>query len=82
MKFSNVGQVRLSQTKDYEIGIFCFSTKHTADNEQSWVNAGWNQDKVSEQSDMSTLRTVVSVRLHYNKNLAQCVGLQIKADII
>jgi len=42
------------QTKDYKIGICCFSTKHAALRSKS---KGWlarNQDNVSEWSDMST----------------------------
>ena len=40
---------RSSQTKDYEIGIYCFSAKHAALRK----SADWNQDNVSEWSDMS-----------------------------
>ena len=41
------------QTKDYEIGICCFSAKHTALRRKSknWLTR--NQDNVSELGDMS-----------------------------
>ena len=44
---------RLSQTKDYEIGICCFSAKHPALRSRSrdWA---WNQNSVSEWSHMSS----------------------------
>jgi len=44
----------LGQTKDYEIGICCFSTKHAASrrNIKDWLAR--NQNNVSEWSDMST----------------------------
>ena len=44
---------RSGQTKDYNIGMCCFSTKHTALRKK---NKDWlirNQDNVSEWSDMS-----------------------------
>ena len=47
---------RSGQTKDYQIGICCFSTKHEAFRRKS---KGWmarNQDNVSEWSDMSIHR--------------------------
>ena len=44
----------LSQTKDYKIGICCFSPKHVAlrSKNSDWLDL--NQDNVSEWSDMST----------------------------
>ena len=44
---------RSSQTKDYEIGICCFSAKHVALRRKSndWVVQ--NQDNVSEGGDIS-----------------------------
>ena len=48
---------RLSQTKDYKIGICCFSARHTALRRKSKDWLAGNQDNVSEWSDM----TVVSV---------------------
>jgi hypothetical protein len=45
---------RSVQTKDYVIGICCFSVKHTTLRSKS---KGWlalNQDNVSEESNMST----------------------------
>jgi len=53
---------RSSQTKDYKIGICCFSTNHATlrRNSKDWLVR--NQNNVSELSDMSTRpRTVVSV---------------------
>ena len=42
------------QTKDYKIGICCFSTKHVAlrSNSKDWL--AWNQNNVFECSAMST----------------------------
>ena len=55
---------RSGQTKDYKIGICCFTSKHAALRRKikDWL-AG-NQDNVSEWDNMSTRRraqTVVSV---------------------
>jgi hypothetical protein len=46
-------QPRSGQTKDYQIGICCFSAKHAALKRKSkdWLTQ--NQDKVSEWGDMS-----------------------------
>jgi hypothetical protein len=43
-----------SQTKDYKIGICCFSAKHSAltSKNKDWLAR--NQNNVSEWSDMST----------------------------
>ena len=45
---------RSGQTKDYKIGICCFSAKHTALRRKSKDWLGWNQNNMSEWSDMST----------------------------
>ena len=47
-------QPRAVQTKNYKIGVCCFSAKHTAlrSKNKDWL--AWNQDNVSELSDMST----------------------------
>ena len=42
------------QTKDYKIGICCFSDKHTALRRKSNDWLAWNQNNVPEWSDMST----------------------------
>jgi hypothetical protein len=44
------------QTKDYEIGICCFSFKHTALRRKSKDWLARNQDNVSEWGDMSIYR--------------------------
>ena len=44
---------RSGQTKDYKIGICCFSAKHTALKRKSRDWLAWNQDNVSEWDDMS-----------------------------
>ena len=36
------------QTKDYNIGICCFSAKHTALRSKSKDSLAWNQNNVSE----------------------------------
>ena len=47
---------RSGQTKDYKIGICCFSAKHTALRRKSKDWLARNQNNVSEWSDMSTRR--------------------------
>jgi hypothetical protein len=42
------------QTKDYQIGICCFSAKHAALRRKSKDWLDWNQDNLSEWSEMST----------------------------
>ena len=44
---------RLEQTKDYEIGICCFSAKHAALRSKSKDWFARNQNNVSEWGDMS-----------------------------
>ena len=44
---------RLGQTKDYQIGICCFSAKHAALRRKSKDWLAQNQNNVSEWSDMS-----------------------------
>jgi hypothetical protein len=44
---------RLGLTKDYKIGICCFSAKHAALRRKSKDWLAWNQNNVSEWSDMS-----------------------------
>jgi hypothetical protein len=41
------------QTKDYNIGICCFSAKHAALRSKSKDWLAWNQNNVSEWSDIS-----------------------------
>ena len=43
-----------SQTKDYKIGICCFSAKHAALRRKSKDRLARNQNNVSEWSDMSS----------------------------
>jgi hypothetical protein len=47
---------RSGQSKDYKIGICCFSTKHTALRRKNKDWSVWNQDNVSEWGDMSIRR--------------------------
>ena len=44
---------RSGQTKDYEIGICCFSDKHTAFRGKSKDWLARNRDNVSERDDIS-----------------------------
>ena len=44
---------RLGQTKDYKIGMCCFSAKHVALRRESKYWLARNQNNVSEWSDMS-----------------------------
>ena len=46
-------QPRSGQTKDYQIGICCFSAKHAALKRKNKDWLAQNQDKVSEWGDMS-----------------------------
>jgi hypothetical protein len=43
---------RSGQTKDHKIGICCFSARHAALRRKSKDWLAWNQDNVSEWSDM------------------------------
>ena len=45
---------RLDQTKDYNIGICCFSAKHAPLKRKSKDWLAWNRDNVLEWGDMST----------------------------
>ena len=45
---------RFGQTKDYRIGICCFSAKHVALRSKSKDLLARNQNNVSKWSDMST----------------------------
>ena len=45
---------RSGQTKDYKIGIYCFSAKHAALRRKSKDGLARNQNNVFEWSDMST----------------------------
>ena len=49
------------QTKDFQIGICYFSAKHDALRRKSKDWLAWNQNNVSERSDMSTHGLVVLV---------------------
>jgi hypothetical protein len=59
------------QTKDYKIGICCFSAKHTALRRKSKDWLAWNQDNVGRHVYQ---QTVVSVSWHH-KNPTKRVGL-------
>jgi hypothetical protein len=52
---------RSGQTKDYKVGICCFSAKYAAFRGKSKDWLTWNEDNVSEWSEMSYPLTVVSV---------------------
>ena len=53
-----VGERRSGQTKDYKIGICCFSAKHAAIRRKSKDGLARNQNNVSELGDMSILGLV------------------------
>jgi hypothetical protein len=55
-----VGERRSGQTKDYKIGICCFSAKHAALRRKSKDRLARNQNNVSELGNMS-IRGLVSV---------------------
>ena len=48
-----------SQSKDYKIGICCFSSKHAALRRKSKDFLAWNQNNVSEWGDMSFHRLLI-----------------------
>ena len=52
---------RSGQTKDYEIGICCFSAKHAALRRKSKDQLARNQDNMSKWGRHVYPRTVVSV---------------------
>jgi hypothetical protein len=70
---------RSGQTKDYKIGICCFSTKHAALRSKSKEWLARDQNNVSEWSDMSvhgllfrwatTIRVQLSVLVYNKANL-------------
>ena len=49
-------QAKSGQTKDYKIGVCCFFDKHAFFRRKSKDWLAWNEDNVSEWSDMSTHR--------------------------
>ena len=49
---SAVDRVGSGHTKDYKIGICCFSAKHAALRRKSKDWLAWNQNNVSQWSDM------------------------------
>jgi len=50
---------RSGQTKDYKIGICCFSPKYAKLRRKSKDRLAWNQDNVSELGDMSIYRLLL-----------------------
>ena len=65
-------ELRSDQTKDYKIGISCFSAKHAALSRKSKDWLARNQNNVERHVYP---RTVVSESYHY-KNPTQRVGLE------
>jgi hypothetical protein len=62
---------RSNHSKDYEIGICCFSTKHAALWRKSKEWLVQNRDNVSEWSDMSTFELLFQCTI---KNKTKHVG--------
>ena len=71
---------RSGQTKDYKIGIRCFSAKHVALRSKSKDWLARNQNNLSEWGDMS-IRRLLFQWASIIKNPNQRVGLE-KADLI
>ena len=71
---------RLGQTKDYKIGICCFSAKHTTLRKKNKDWLSWNQNNVSEWSDMSTSGLLFQYASTINIQLSVLVSY--KADLI
>jgi hypothetical protein len=65
---------RSCQTKDYEIGICCFSAKHAAFRRKSKDWLARNKDNVSEWDDIS-IRGLLFQRASTIKNPTKRVGL-------
>ena len=65
---------RSGQTKDYKIGMCCFSAKHAALSRESKDWLARYQNDVSEWSDMSTRRMLFQ-KSNPIKNPTQRVGL-------
>jgi hypothetical protein len=72
---------RSGQTKDYKIGICCFSTKHAALRRKSKDWLPKNQNNVSEWSYKSNCGQLFQWASTI-KNPTQCVGHKYKADLI
>ena len=60
---------RSGQTKDYTIGICCFSAKHAALKSKSKDLLARNQDNVSEWGDMSIRVLSAGLTLRQNKHV-------------
>jgi hypothetical protein len=58
---------RSGQTKDYEIGICCFSAKHAAYRRKSKDWLARNQDNVSEWGNMSIRKLIFQCFFNYKK---------------
>jgi hypothetical protein len=80
----------LGQTKDYKIGIYCFSTKHAALRRKTKDWLALNQDNVSEWCDLTPVYLLIVVSV--NKQLffqgTNTINIQLnvlvkyKADLI
>jgi hypothetical protein len=64
---------RSGQTKDYKIGICCFSAKHAALRRKSKDWLDWNQNNVSEWGDMSTLGLLFQIASNINIQISVLV---------
>ena len=62
------------KTKDYEIDICCFSTKHVALRSKSKDWFAWNHGNMSEWNDMST-RGLLFQQTSSRKIQFKCAGL-------
>jgi hypothetical protein len=71
---------QLGQTKDYKIGICCFSAKHATLRRKCKDWLAWNQDNVSKWGDMSTRRLLF--RWASTKKIQLNVLVYYKADLI
>jgi len=66
---------RSGQTKDYKIGICCFSAKHAALERKSKVLWARNQDNMSEWGDMSIRGLLFQLASTPKKNITKRLGL-------
>ena len=70
------------QTKDYKIGIWCFSAKHAAIRRKNKDLVAGYQNNVSEWSDMSIHRLLFQWASTMKIKLSVLIAIEYKADFI
>ena len=73
---------RSGQTKDYKIGICCFSAKHAAAlRSKSKDCLGWNQNNFSEWNDIKEEQTTQWPKENVQKHKQRSTNLHIELKI-